>query len=55
MPFILVVIDIGSMWLIPYAHQVFFSWVLTFAGAFLAMTFLALYLLDVYDIWLKKS
>jgi len=55
LPFVVIIIDIGAMWLIPYAHQVFFSWVLTFAGAFLALTFFTLFLLDVYDIWLKKS
>ncbi len=55
LPFVVIIIDIGAMWLIPYAHQVFFSWVLTFAGAFLALTFFALFLMDVYDIWFKKS
>lgn len=55
LPFLLIIIDIGSMWLIPYMNQVFFSWVLTFAGTFLALTFLFLFLLDVYDIWFKKS
>lgn len=55
LPFVVIIIDIGAMWLIPYAHQVFFSWVLTFAGAFLALTFFTLFLLDVYDIWFKKS
>lgn len=55
LPFLVIIVDIGAMWLIPYANQVFFSWVLTFAGAFLALNFLALFLLDVYDIWFKKS
>ncbi|HAZ10703.1 MAG: hypothetical protein A2047_02240 [Omnitrophica bacterium GWA2_41_15] len=55
LPFLVIIIDIGAMWLIPYAHQVFFSWVLTFAGTFLALTFFSLFLLDIYDIWLKKS
>ncbi len=54
-PFLLIVVDIGSMWLIPYANQVFFSWVLEFAGTFLALTFLSLFLLDVYDVWLGKT
>ena len=54
-PFLLIIIDIGAMWLIPYVNQVFFSWVLTFAGTFLALAFLSLFLLDIYDIWFQKS
>lgn len=53
-PFLLIVIDIGSMWLIPYASKDFFSWVLLFAGTFLGLTFLLLFMLNVYEIWLKK-
>jgi len=55
LPFLVIIVDIGAMWLIPYANQVFFSWVLMFAGTFLAMIFLALFLLDVYDVWLGKA
>lgn len=55
MPFLLIIIDIGAMWLIPYASQSIFSWVLLFAGTFLGLTFLLLFLLNVYDIWFKKS
>ena len=54
-PFLWIVIDIGSMWLIPYAHQVFFSWVLWFAGTFLGLTFLLLFMLNILDIWFRKS
>ncbi len=53
-PFLLIVIDIGAMWLIPYFNQAFFSWVLLFAGTFLGITFLLLFILNIYDIWLKK-
>ena len=53
-PFIVIVIDIASMWLIPYAGKGF-AWVLWFAGTFLALTFLLLFLLITYDIWLKKA
>lgn len=53
-PFVLIVVDIGSMWLIPYAAQAFFSWALFFAGTFLGLTFLSLFLLNIYDIWFKK-
>lgn len=52
-PFLLIIIDIGSMWLIPYANKGF-SWVLWFAGTFLALTFLSLFILNIYDIWFKK-
>ena len=55
LPFVLIIIDIASMWLIPYVSQVFFAWVLCFAGSFLALTFLSLFFLDIYDIWLKKA
>lgn len=55
LPFVLVIIDIGSMWLIPYLNQVIFSWVLTLAGTFLALNFFTLFLMDVCDIWFKKS
>lgn len=55
LPFILIVIDIGSMWLIPYVNQGFFSWVLWFAGTFLALTFFSLFLLNILDIWSKKT
>ncbi len=55
LPFLLIVIDIGAMWLIPYVSQGFFSWVLLFAGTFLGITFFLLFILNIYDIWLKKS
>ena len=54
LPFILIVIDIASMWLIPYVHKGF-SWVLMFAGSFLAFAFLILFVLNIYDIWLRKA
>lgn len=55
MPSLLIIIDIGSMWLIPYVSKNLFSWVLLFAGTFLGLIFLLLFMLNVYDIWLKKS
>lgn len=54
-PFILIVIDIASMWLIHYAHRVIFSWTLVCAGICLALTFLTLFLLNFYDIWFRKA
>ncbi len=55
LPFLLILVDIGAMWLIPYVSKGFFSWVLLFAGTFLGLTFLLLFLLNLYDIWHKKS
>lgn len=54
-PILIIVIDIGSMWLIRYIHAVFFSWILLFAGTFLGMTFLSLFLLVLYDVWIIKK
>jgi len=55
LPFVLIFVDIGSMWLIPYLSKGFFSWVLLFAGTFLGLTFLSLFILNTYDIWLRKT
>mgnify|MGYP001597096851 CR=1 FL=1 len=55
LPFILVIIDIGAMWLIPYVHKGIFSWVLWFAGTFLALTFFLIFVLNIFDIWLRKQ
>lgn len=52
-PFVVIVIDISSMWLIPYVSKSF-SYVLWLAGTILATTFLLLFLLNMYDIWLRK-
>jgi len=54
-PFLLIVVDIGAMWLIPYVSQGFFSWVLLFAGTFLGITFLLLFIFNIYDIWLRRA
>ncbi len=53
LPYTVIVIDIASMWLVPYAHRGFFSYVLWGAGTGLAMMFFALFTLNVYDIWLR--
>lgn len=53
-PFLVIVVDVGSMWLIPYVSKSF-SWLLWLAGTVLAFIFLLLYLLNMYDIWLKKT
>jgi len=54
LPFIFCVIDIGSMWSIPYINKGF-SLVLWLAGTSLATTFLTLYILNIYDIWFRKQ
>jgi len=53
-PFLLIIIDIASMCLIPCVSQGF-AWMLWFAGTFLGITFLMLFVLDLYDMWLKKN
>ena len=53
LPFILIPLDMGSMWAIPYVSPNF-SWVLWAAGSFLAATFLGLFVLNMYDLWLRK-
>lgn len=53
-PFVVIFIDIGSMWLIRYANKIVFSWALLFAGIFLAISFLGIFALSMYDIWLRK-
>jgi hypothetical protein len=52
-PFIVIVIDIGSMYLIPYLWRGF-GWVLFLAGTTLGIMFMFLFALNVYDLWLRK-
>ena len=51
----MIVIDIGSMWAIPYINAPTFGWFLFFAGNFLALSFGTIFILTMYDVWLKKS
>lgn len=53
-PFIMMVLDIGSMYLIPYVSRGF-SYLLWFAGLTLAVTFLLLFILIQYDLWFTKQ
>jgi hypothetical protein len=48
-----IVSDIGSMWLIRYCS--FFAWQLYISGLTLATSFLTMFLLIQYDLWLKKK
>jgi len=52
-PFVVIVIDIGSMYLIPYLWRGF-GWVLLFAGTTLGIMFMILFILNIYDVWLRK-
>jgi hypothetical protein len=54
-PGCLIVLDIGSMWAIPYIHAGIFAWVLFFAGNFLALSFGAIFILTLYDVWLRQK
>ena len=53
-PFVMVVADVGSMFLIPYVHKVIFSYLLWIAGTTLAITFLLLFIGIQYDMWFNK-
>ena len=50
----MIVVDIGSMWAIPYISAPIFGWVLFFAGNFLALSFGTIFVLTLYDIWIRK-
>ncbi len=54
-PFVMVIADVGSMFLIPYLNKVFFSYTLWAAGASLAITFLYLFIAIHHDLWFKKQ
>lgn len=54
-PFVMIIIDVGSMYLIPYLNKVFFSYTLWLAGTCLAITFLLLFIFIQYDMWFKKQ
>jgi hypothetical protein len=54
-PNCLIVLDIGSMWAIRYIHAGIFSWVLFFAGIFLALSFAIIALLTLYDLWIRRA
>ena len=51
---VFIVSDIGSMWLIRYVAKGF-AWQLFISGLVLAITFLSLFLLIQYDLWLKRE
>ena len=51
----LIVLDIASMWAIPYINADIFSWGLFLAGNFLALSFAIIALLTLHDIWLRKT
>jgi hypothetical protein len=53
-PFVIIVIDIASMFLIPYLWTGF-AMVLWIAGTVLGFTFCTLFILNLYDIWLRKN
>ncbi len=52
-PLAVIIVDISSMYLIPYLWKGF-GWVLFFAGTTLGVTFLTLFVLNLYDLWLRK-
>lgn len=54
LPFVFILLDIGSMWLTRYVAEQF-AWLFMFAGAGLAALFCVLIILNLYDLWLKKQ
>lgn len=53
-PFIVIVVDIASMYLIPYVWTGF-AWILWLAGTCLGLMFFTLFVLTMYDLWLRKA
>ena len=53
-PFAVIIVDISSMYLIPYLWSGFAT-VLWLAGTFLGLTFCTLFVLLFIDIWLRKA
>ncbi len=53
-PFIIVAIDIASMYLIPYLWKGF-AMVLWLAGTCLGTTLFILFILIMYDVWLRRA
>lgn len=54
-PNCLIVLDIASMWAIPYINADIFSWGLFLAGNLLALSFAIIATLSLYDIWFRKA
>ncbi|OIO35178.1 MAG: hypothetical protein AUJ74_06965 [Candidatus Omnitrophica bacterium CG1_02_44_16] len=53
LPFVLIISDIGSMWLIRFAPKIF-CWQLWFSGFLLAICFLTIFLLTVINVLFRK-
>lgn len=50
----MIILDIGSMWAIPYINASFFAYTLFLAGNFLALSFGSLFILLMLEVWIKK-
>ena len=53
-PFIAIVLDIGSFWLTRYVAPGFAALTL-FAGMLMGLSFLALFVIPLYEMWLRKT
>ncbi len=53
-PFMVIVLDIASMYLIPYLWSGF-GMILWLAGTCLGLTLLSLFFLTMYDVWIKTE
>lgn len=54
LPFVLIISDIGSMWLIRYVSKIF-AWQLWFSGFSLAVCFLVIFLLTVGNVLFART
>lgn len=53
-PFVLIAVDIASMWLTAYAAPLF-AYVLFVAGSSLALTFLVMFIMILAEIWFRTT
>lgn len=53
-PYLVITLDIASMYLIPYVSTVFAT-VLWLAGTCLGLCFTTLFCLTLFDVWLRKT
>ena len=53
-PFLVIIVDIASMYLIPYVSLIF-ALILWIVGTCLALTFTTLFCMIYYDVWLRKT
>lgn len=53
-PFVAIVLDIGSFWLIRYVAPQFVI-LMIFSGMLMGTSFLVFFLVPIYEMWIKKT